>query len=142
MTDLTARFSTASHPSPAAVADAAADVSRHLPAHSMRLFPRRLVALAILPICCTLAHSQEHEHGTLTISPGMFALLENDPFFALELEYRFPRDGYRLRPILGLSVIRGGGYYGYVGLRYEIPFKEHWTLAPSFSAGWFDDNHK
>jgi hypothetical protein len=107
----------------------------------MQLDARIVAPLACLSLLCAVARANgENENGSLTLFTGGYSVFDEEPFFSFGAEYRFPRQYWQLQPIIGLNVIEGGGYYGYAGLRYEWEFHKHWTLAPSFAAGYYIDN--
>lgn len=79
-------------------------------------------------------------YGHLALLGGRFTVLDEPNYFEVGLEWRFPKSTWDLTPIVGLTVFERGSHYIYGGLRYEIELNRDLYLAPSFAAGFYDND--
>lgn len=97
--------------------------------------PDQPIEPALAPATSYLAQSH------LALLSGGFTILDEERFFEIGAEWRFPKATWDLIPIVGLTAIEGGSYYTYAGIRYELDLGQEFYVAPSFAAGIYNDDH-
>lgn len=93
-----------------------------------------LIAAATASLLAHTAMAEEY----LTLSAGAFDV-DDESYANAGLEYRGESFWRDLLPIVGIQSDSEGDAYGYVGLHYDWQFTEGWYLAPSATAGIYNE---
>ena len=108
---------------------------------------RLLRGLAILVSLVLLADSARPQDENappgrfeLAVYAGEFGVINRLGLYEIDLELRLPAWRYCLRPIAGAALIENGGFFGYLGLRAEIPLSERFYIAPSTGLGFYEQS--
>jgi hypothetical protein len=97
------------------------------------------IAIAAVPGGAAAGESRAGDGARVVGSLGQFNFVDSgDGLVGGGLEYRWaPLERWALVPSVGVTVVQGGGAYGYAALRYEFDLGRSWIVAPLVGAGLF-----
>lgn len=76
-----------------------------------------------------------------SINLGVFDIIDSDKAFEGGVEYHFrPFRFWKLDlvPMVGASATEEGSYWGYGGMRYDVPLGSKWVMTPHFSISLYE----
>jgi lipid A 3-O-deacylase len=102
-------------------------------------------ALGALLLCGTLqpalaiSWSPYEEPNRLSLSGGFYDANDNEEAGVFNLEYRFRKGLWFIRPMVGVMATTEEAFYGYGGIYIDVPVTNRLILTPSFAAGGYED---
>jgi len=104
----------------------------------MRLPVGGAVAALALTVLTAPSVARAGGSGMLALGVGAYDVVHGDAQAQFRLEYRFARSFLRiLQPLVGAFTTADRTFFGYAGLRIELPLGEHVVLMGDTSAGYW-----
>ena len=97
-----------------------------------------LIIAAVRP-AVALSWSPYGEPNRLSLSLGYFDVFDNKEAGVLNLEYRYRKGLWFIRPMAGFMITTDQTVYGYGGIYIDLPVTDHWILTPSLVGGGYDE---
>ena len=104
----------------------------------MRLSVGGAVAALTLTVLAAPGAAQADEAGLLALGVGAYDVRHGDTETQFRLEYRFAHAFLGiLQPLVGAFATTDGTFFGYAGLRIELPLGDRFVLVGDTAAGYW-----